>query len=190
MGKVSKALFLVLLLSLTTGCFIVVMNRRFEGKKKEQVTAIHSKWGIRTPLAEALVSCSNKLYWDWQEFNLWIPFTYGKAKDDWNNYDEISAAFKKGDVGVDSVTVIFLTLRDTIIRHELGRGSSPQGLFSYDYYYCVHVDSLIIPAEEDSIDVKFTVEFRDSTKALLHESQLSYRLWRREGKKLFLDVGK
>lgn len=188
MRKVPELFCLLLFVSLISGCFVVVMNRHFRGEKREFST-IYGDWRVGTPLAEALGDSYNKANWGSQMFFLWIPFKYGNIR--WPDPSPINYAFENGYIRVDSLRVRFLKHGETIIRHHIGQGDiSPQGLFGYDNdYICAWVGGLLIPADEDSIEVEFTVVIKDSTNVLLSEREFSYRLHRREGKKLALDVG-
>ena len=54
----------------------------------------------------------------------------------------------------------------------------------------MYTDTLIIPAEEDSVEVSFDFHLRDNPEEDMIVKQLSFILWREEGKQLFLDPGR
>lgn len=193
----------IILLSISSACIIMVKNRRFEGK--DYLVHGYGEWRIGEPRASAFSSMSNKDYWDYQVFKIYIPIVLSRSKTVWKDFTMIRAGVKDSLIRIDSITIVFLNSRDTIVmppyvwqdkpglRDNLIPGEvalfSPQGLFKEDYL-CMFTDTITIPAEEDSIFIGFVVLFRDTLTNDLVKKPFEFTLQRREGKKLFLDVGR
>ena len=189
-------LVVLLVLFACTSCFRVVMNRKFASE--QEFASITGDWRIGAPKAVALTSVSDHSVWQTQSFTIYVPLALKPRSRPWEDFDTITEAVRSGSIYVDSVRAIFLTLGGTISRAILaGPGGvrageaalfAPQGLFKGGDYLCVYTDTLTIPASEDSILVNFTVTIAGPGSLQIVRKDLSFRLYRKEGKKLYLDV--
>jgi len=156
-------------------------------------------WRIGCPVAEAMTNTSSKKHWDSQEFWIYIPLALKRDKDVWKDYREIRRAVLDTCVGVDNVRIFFYSSRDTLLRRirvwpeshtNAGQiaADPAYGLFRREYMSLL-LDTLTIPAAEDSIDVAFTAWVKQCAGAEDVQKEFSFRLYRREGKQLYFDPG-
>jgi len=183
---------LVFVLATLVSC-IVVMNRRFEAQHR--FYPVDSVWNVGIPYAEALGHVSDRSWWDCQNFTIYIPFSSNVERWPFGSLREQVA---KGYLHIDSVHVTLLGSGVKIARSLLVRNipaadsghiivGGTQHYVSDDTPILIS-DTLTIPADEDSISVEFVLRLVDSVTSAVAAKPFLFRLQRREGKKLALDV--
>ena len=194
------ALLLGVIVAVAGSCIIVVKNRKFAGETEE--TAIGYGWRTATPKAVAFTSMADKAYWDYKVFQVYIPLARWRTKQLSKDWDSIELGVAEGMVRIDDVRITFATLGDTLVRSIRLQSDStdrariqglhyPQGLFGNKKYLCAMPDTLTIPDDEDTILIQFVVHTSDGEPSHPDTvTNLVFKLWRQEGKKLFLDVGR
>jgi len=183
----------------STACIIVVMNRKFAGTESFQ--ELKSGWWIGTPKAVALMNESSRKYWNRETYFIAIPIAFSRNKKiscgDWS---AVEAGVNDRVIDIDTVTVSFLNTGASLSlpisllppgsRRPVKKALYPeQGLFKSGMFMCLHVDSLDIPVDVDTILIDFDVLLSSPDHPQTDRTHLSYKLWRQEGKKLFLDQG-
>jgi len=185
-----KIITALCLLFIVAGC-TTVMTREFTAK--HEFHRMSERWRIGPPRVVAFVGNVEASMWHSQNFEIYIPFS--TEKDEYDDIRETSQGLREGRVRVDSVEVRFLTIGECFElgpRLELRDGelrpvvSLLQSYKSLRSAACLVMDTITIPAAEDSIVVSFFVEGPDAAKA--DSTHFSFTLHRKEGKKKVLDA--
>ncbi len=177
------------LLLVLTAC-ASVMNRRFISH--HDFYRVNERWLVGEPDIVALDHSANRSYWESQNFRICIPFSLSADEHD---ISKTGRALDSNQIWVDSVDVLFLSSGNI---HRRGPAWSASGakpvraVFGIQLYRgmkgaaCLMMDTITIPAEEDSIKVSFRVEGPGVADA--DSTEYSFKLYRKEGKKLVLNM--
>jgi hypothetical protein len=132
------------------------------------------------------------MYWDFQNFGICIPFSLARKGD---VSVETLRALDSNQIWVDTVEIQFLSSGELYRRGpvwvsddgELRRSTwLIQGYKGMRDAACLRMDTITIPAEEDSIRVSFRIGGPGVAGA--DSTEYSFTLYRKEGKKLILDM--